>query len=58
MKYHISHKTDGVYQALLVEATTQEIAEAYFQEQKPESVVLGIREATRDDMKPSEALLR
>ena len=50
MKFNVSHKTNGVYQALLVEARNQEIAEAYFKEQMPESRVLGIHEATIDDM--------
>lgn len=57
MKFHVSHKTDGVYQALLVEAPSEKIAEAYFREQKPESKVLGIHVATRDDMKPGKPVL-
>ena len=58
MKFHISHKTDGVYQALLVEATSERIAEAYFKVKMPQSMVLGVHAATMDEMKPSEAMLR
>lgn len=60
MKYHVSHKNGdgpGSYQAVLVEATSQRIAEAYFREKKPESVVLGIHVATMDDMKPGKPVL-
>lgn len=57
MLYNISHKNNGVYQALLVEATSERIAKAYFKDQKPESVVLGIHEATMDDMRPGKPVM-
>lgn len=57
MMYNISHKNNGVYQALLVEAGSQKIAEAYFKEKKPGSEFLGIHEATRDDMRPGKPVM-
>lgn len=57
MKFNISHKTNGVYQTVLVEATTQEIAEAYFREKKPDSELLNIHEARTEDFKPGKPVL-
>ena len=57
MKFNVSHKTNGVYQAVLVEATTERIAEAYFSVQEPKSEVLGVRKARPDDMKPGKPLM-
>ena len=57
MKYHITHEKNGIYHGLLVEARSQEIAEAYFREQKPESRLVGIHEARVEDMKPGKPLV-
>ena len=57
MKFNISHERNGVYQTLLVEATTPEIAEAYFKEQKPENRLIGVREARPEDLKPGKPVM-
>lgn len=56
MKYHISYK-DGVYQAIIVEAPSAEVAEHYFMSQMPDAKICGIHEACFDDMKPGKPVM-
>lgn len=57
MKFHITHKTDGIYQAILVDGPSAQIAQNYFTSKHPESRICGIHEACSDDMKPGKPLL-
>lgn len=57
MKYHITHEKNGIYHGLLVEACSQEVAEAYFREQEPENRFIDIHEARVEDMKPGKPVM-
>lgn len=57
MLFNISHEKNGVYQTLLVEARSQELAESYFREQKPTNRFIGIHEARAEDYKPGKPLM-
>ena len=57
MKYNISYERSGVYQTIIVEAPSVEVAEYYFASQKPDAMICGSDEARSYDIKPGKPVM-
>lgn len=57
-KYIVSYIKNSIPQTLLIEASTQKMADCYFTKHTPDAEVYRVHEATADDMKPGLPVLK
>ena len=57
MKYNISYKNNDVYQSVLINAPSRDVASTYFYLKEPGTEMLGLKEASRDDERPGKPVL-
>lgn len=57
MKYNISYKNNDIYQSVLINAPSKDVASTYFYLKEPGAEILGLKEASRDDERPDKPVL-